>query len=61
MFIFNYTLISYIFGLIVNKSRLIAGLIFTIMYAVIDSYKLLYSDSSIINSNNSICETKQSA
>lgn len=61
MFIFNYTLISYIFGLIVNKSRLIAGWIFTIMYAVIDSYKLLYSDSSIINSNNSICETKQVA
>ena len=61
MFIFNYILIPYIFGLIVNKSRLIAGLIFTIMYAVIDSYKLLYSDSSIINSNNSICETKQVA
>lgn len=61
MFIFNYILIPYIFGLIVNKSRLIAGWIFTIMYAVIDSYKLLYSDSSIINSNNSICETKQVA
>ena len=61
MFIFNYILIPYIFGLIVNKSRLIAGLIFTIMYAVIDSYKLLYSDSPIINSNNSICETKQVA
>lgn len=61
MFIFNYTLISYIFGLIVNKSRLIAGLIFTIMYAVIDSYGLLYSASSIINLNNSICETKQVA
>ena len=61
MFIFNYTLISYIFGLIVNKSRLIAGLIFTIMYAVIDSYGLLYSASSIINLNNSMCETKQVA
>ena len=55
MFIFNYTLISYIFGLIVNKSRLIAGWIFTIMYAVIDSYGLLYSASSIINLNNSMC------
>lgn len=61
MFIFNYTLISYIFGLIVNKSRLIAGLIFTIMYAVIDSYGLLYSASSIINLNNSMYETKQVA
>ncbi len=61
MFIFNYTLISYIFGLIVNKSRLIAEWIFTIMYAVIDSYGLLYSASSIINLNNSICETKQVA
>lgn len=61
MFIFNYILIPYIFGLIVNKSRLIAGLIFTIMYAVIDSYGLLYSASSIINLNNSICETKQVA
>lgn len=61
MFIFNYILIPYIFGLIVNKSRLIAGLIFTIMYAVIDSYELLYSASSIINLNNSICETKQVA
>lgn len=61
MFIFNYILIPYIFGLIVNKSRLIAGLIFTIMYAVIDSYGLLYSASSIINLNNSMCETKQVA
>ena len=61
MFIFNYILIPYIFGLIVNKSRLIAGLIFTIMYAVIDSYGLLYSASSITNLNNSICETKQVA
>ena len=61
MFIFNYALISYIFGLIVNKSRLIAGLIFTIMYAVIDSYGLLYSASSIINLNNSMYETKQVA
>ena len=61
MFIFNYTLISYIFGLIVKKSRLIAGCIFTIMYAVIDSYGLLYSASSIINLNNSMCKTKQVA
>lgn len=61
MFIFNYILIPYIFGLIVNKSRLIAGLIFTIMYAVIDSYGLLYSASSIINLNNSMYETKQVA
>ena len=61
MFIFNYILIPYIFGLIVNKSRLIAEWIFTIMYAVIDSYGLLYSASSIINLNNSMCETKQVA
>ena len=27
----------------------------------IDPYKLLYSDSSIINLNNSMCETKQVA
>ena len=57
----SFLIISYIFGLIVNKSRLIAGWIFTIMYAVIDSYGLLYSASSIINLNNSMCETKQVA